>query len=365
MRDSIFYVQKELVDSDMTHQLKFREIHIPLVIKIMRLFLISILLSPTFAFQVPYSAAKKRYNLHRESFYLHFSPESEYSTEMLGQNWIQLKDMQRIANQNGSDLDLFSAIHADVAYYDRQSSNPAFYRLRKSNDDSSMLIGFQNSYMKQSDIPNRVNDAIHQTIRWCLNFVLELNLCPWAKLSLKDKMAIRLKVIDQESGIDRFEQIIRESAKELIKITDEGYVDENVVITFIVALPKDEENWYDFEFDKFYDFSVDLEDRLFEEAEESNDNSDVPIGDEITIAPFHPDWAFASDSGNIKLEAVDFEKKSPFPTISLVKSLVIERAGEESTIRIGQNNKMILEKHGVEWLKSFYQENVTQDGRYL
>ena len=361
----ILSTTRVLVDSGMTHQLKFREIHIPMVIKMMRSFLISILLCSTFAFQVPYSAVNKRYNLHRGSFYLHFSPESEYSTDVLGQNWIKLKDMQRISNKNGSDLDLFSAIHADVTYYDRHSSNPAFYRLRKSSDDSSMFISFQNSYMKQSDIPNRANDAICQTLRWCLNFVLELNLCPWAKLSLKDKMAIRLKVMDQESGIGCFEQIIRESAKELIKITDEGYVDENVAITFVVALPKDEENWYDFEFDKFYDFSVDLEDRLFEEAEESNDNSDVPIGEEITIAPFHPDWAFASDSGNIKLEAVDFEKKSPFPTISLVKSLVIERAGEESTIRIGQNNKMILEKHGVEWLKSFYKENVTKDGGHL
>jgi hypothetical protein len=272
--------------------------------------------------------------------------------------------MQRLANENESDFELFTAIHADVAYYDRDSTNPSFYRLRKSADESSMFINDNLSFVKDTDIPFGVNDAIYQTLRWCLNFVMELNLCPWARLSLRDKMAIRFKVVDQEFGIDCFERIVRESARELIRITDEEYVDENVAITFVIALPKVEENSYDFEFDNFYAFSVNLEDRLFEEAEESSDNTNVQIGDEVTIAPFHPEWAFASDTDHVKLEAVDFEKKSPFPTISLVKSLVIERAGEEATIRIGLNNKMILEEHGVEWLKCFYQDNVSKHGSH-
>lgn len=325
--------------------------------------LISIVLSSTVAFQVSICNTNLGSSRYKELSYLHGSSESEYSMDGFDQFWMKSADMKSISHENGNDLDLFSAIHADVTYYDQDCMHPMLYRLRKPMD-GSIFVKDESRYMEHTDISNRVNDAINQTLRWCLNFVQELNLCPWAKLSLKDKMAIRLKVVEQELGIDCFESIIRESAKELIRITDEGYVDENVAITFVIALPAIHDgNCYDFEFDNFYDFSVDLEDRLFDEAEESSDNSNIQIGDEITIAPFHPDWAFASDSGDIELEAVDFEKRSPLPTISLVKSLVIERAGEEATTRIGLNNEMTLQKHGVEWLKYFYNENVKRDGK--
>lgn len=323
----------------------------------------SIILSSTFAFQISFYTTNLRSISYKELSSPYGSSKSEYSMDGLDQFWIKSADMKSISHQNDNDLDLFSAIHADTAYYDQDCIHPKLYRLRKPMD-GSIFVKDECRYMKHTDISDRIHDAIRQTLRWCLNFVQELNLCPWAKLSLKDKMAIRLKVVEQQLGMDCFESIIRESAKELIRITDEGYVDENVAITFVIALPAlHDGNCYDFEFDNFYDFSVDLEDRLFDEAEESSDDSNIQIGDEITIAPFHPEWTFASDSGDIKLEAVDFEKRSPFPTISLVKSLVIERAGEEATTRIGLNNKMILEQYGVEWLQSFYNTNITRDGK--
>ncbi len=80
------------------------------------------------------------------------------------------------------------------------------------------------------------------------------------------------------------------------------------------------------------------------------------IGDEITIAPFHPDWSFASSSSS--QNPLDYEKKSPYPTISLVRSSVIIKAGEEATGRIGIHNEEVLQKYGCDEVEELYQKRI-------
>ncbi len=263
--------------------------------------------------------------------------------------------------------------------------------------------------ISQKDLRD-IEEATERTYRWCKNFVEHLNLCPWAKLSLQSSNAIRIKIIHQDitcsgregiiQGIDAMEQIIRDSALELMELTDEndghefehghghghgqlhGHVDANVGITFVIAIPRtgnesNHRHMWDFEFEQFYDFCIGLEDQLLDEAEDYLDESTpqaeaqdsvVPasasvsadrartIGDEITIAPFHPDWSFASSSSS--RNPLDYEKKSPYPTISLVRSSVIIKAGEEATGRIGIHNEEVLQKYGCDELEELYQKGV-------
>jgi len=55
---------------------------------------------------------------------------------------------------------------------------------------------------------------------------------------------------------------------------------------------------------------------------------------------------------------LNYEKMSPFPTVSLVRTSVIVEAGEEATIRIGQHNKEKLTEYGSQRLGALYRENV-------
>ena len=66
------------------------------------------------------------------------------------------------------------------------------------------------------------------------------------------------------------------------------------------------------------------------------------------MAPFHPQWSFASDDDGSSSEDglpwsnVEFEKRSPYPTVTLVAARVVEAAGEEVTSKIGEHNEQVL-----------------------
>ncbi|KAL3924579.1 MAG: hypothetical protein SGILL_000964 [Bacillariaceae sp.] len=67
--------------------------------------------------------------------------------------------------------------------------------------------------------------------------------------------------------------------------------------------------------------------------------------DDVIIAPFHPDWEFGTDADGEQQgenDALSYEKKSPFPLVSLVSTRVVEQAGEAVTSKIATHNHQIL-----------------------
>ena len=81
------------------------------------------------------------------------------------------------------------------------------------------------------------------------------------------------------------------------------------------------------------------------------------LSEEVTLAPFHPQWSYFSDShtGNNNGDDDDddvlaLEKRSPHATISLVSTATIDRAGEAATAQIAAHNQHVLEQKSVaEW----------------
>ncbi len=283
--------------------------------------------------------------------------------------WLSKKRFEAVCKEMNASLEEFSSLHADVTCFN-DDNEPSIYRLTKQ----SSLI--QNNVIKRNMTvtpQESYREATEQTLRWCSEFVQKLDLCPWAKLSLQSKNAIRIKIVEQgKAGLQGMEHVIRESASELIQLTDNEIVDMNAGITFVIALPN--ENSYhlnQFRFENFYGFATDLEDKLFHEADEANEENDgethdILIGDEITMAPFHPDWFFTSEDDDIQVSGenpLDYEKMSPFPSISLVRTKVIEQAGEEATRRIGSQNEETLHSFGSKKLEKLYNENVLQPSR--
>lgn len=290
---------------------------------------------------------------------------------------------------------------ADAVAYNQPNLAPTYWRLASSRSgapDSGAAAAATAADANDPFLQN-ADYAVEATLRWCSDFVAKLNLCPWAKLSLAEQNAIRVKVVDQSLGIDSFEQIVRDSGLELLELTgheeyssdddinmvargggekDVQCIDPNVAITFIIALPppmhadvdyidKELQNLPDFNFAPFHDFVFDLEDRLFEEADafteedevsqlHVSDGAQVPIGDWITVAPFHEAWSFAGDYDS----PVAWEKRTPFPTVSVVRSDAIEAAGEEATSRIAKHNEEVLSDMGSHALRDLFQKDILQ-----
>lgn len=312
--------------------------------------------------------------------------------------WVTNHGLDRIARASRASAQEIASRFADVVYYENSLLEPSLYRINTKRDDTITLVipkdpsdTFMIAMAPNVDSSwKRIQEASSMTLRWCSNFVQTLNLCPWAKLSLSSHNAVKIVIVNQNLGLENMEQIIRNSSYDLLDVTDRGIVDENSGITFVVAIPdKDDDGAQNdgFDFESFYEYSTDLEDRLFNEADlmmmETVDedchaqSSDLKpsLGDEIIIAPFHPDWYWYSgvnedrnsqdlndDHGSLEqASALDYEKKSPFPTISIVRARVVLQAGEEVTRRIGIHNEKLLRDMGSERLRDLYETNVVEN----
>lgn len=118
------------------------------------------------------------------------------------------------------------------------------------------------------------------------------------------------------------------------------FLDPNTAIAFLVfdpAFHNEESGWID-DPSSFYDWFLELEETW--------------SLDETTLAPFHPQWTYHhhEDDRDDKTAALDLEKQSPYPTVSIVSTAVIDKAGEAATAKIAAQNEAILcSKSVAEW----------------
>ena len=299
-------------------------------------------------------------------------------------SWLDLAQLHRLSKEISVSVDDIRTQHVDVTYYD-QSTSTSYFHIRRSTINAYNIAQEMLVQMEAATKCNfeQVHDAATKTFNWCSDFVQDLNLCPWAKQSLLSSNAIRIKIIHETNGWDHMEEIVRKSSFELKALTDEGIVDPYIGITFVVAIPTHEKDYHgegkvtnvenndDFEFLTFYDYFNELE-----EAFMDDDDERYSALDEVTIAPFHPEWTFAppaedhngmsfhDEDNNIDLskDPLDYEKRTPYPTISIVMAKGIDLAGEEATAKIGIHNEEKLNELGYESVERLYHEKVLKNG---
>lgn len=171
-----------------------------------------------------------------------------------------------------------------------------------------------------------------ETWRWCSDFVVPLDLCPWAAASVNTKGALRLYLSRQSE----MEEAIIEASQRLYHDVENQKIDPGVAIAFVVSTDRD---WDDFS--SFYSWFDELEARF-----EFQD-------DFVTLAPFHPEWQFGDGPPEL-----DIEKQSPYPTVTIVCTSVIEKAGAAATEAIGEHNERVLLDMGISKLQKLYQTRV-------
>jgi hypothetical protein len=228
------------------------------------------------------------------------------------------------------------------------------------------------------DNENDPSSPLAVTWRWCRDFVVPLQLCPWAAASVNTPGAIQFYVVPVSSNDvtgDQLVQIVEIVARQfrdriLIGQGDKDVDHRKVAIAFIVLAntaydaTSESTSWIE-SFPSFYEWFTQFEDDWIDEGLYSmtDDEEEATIYDAMTLAAFHPDWEY--ENGAIHAEdssttnGLDFEKKSPFPTLTLVSTETIDAAGPEVTERIAQQNARVLQAEmTLEQLQKLYQQAV-------
>ncbi|GKY91359.1 hypothetical protein MPSEU_000108100 [Mayamaea pseudoterrestris] len=250
----------------------------------------------------------------------------------------------------------------------------ALFLISADDDDESLYTNIDGHQLDQScvkigdssipyhhDLSDSPRDhelalaAAIATYQWAANFVVPHNLCPWAERSVQTKHAMQIVVLRDNGTLEsRLEKVAAQFQANL----KAGKTDANTAIVFCVVLPPDSNHWTsDFAF--FYDWYLNMEDDWFDHADEDSSH----VGNVVTLAPFHPQWQFATDAAasnddSSQNDSFAIEKQSPYPTISMVSTKVIERAGEAATRQIFETNQETLASKTMHEWNEIYEQAV-------
>ena len=261
----------------------------------------------------------------------------------------------------------------------------------KNNAANNVNAADDNDYNEDTNNEDTaVALAIRRTMNWCKDFVVKLDLCPWAKSSIQTKDAIQFFVVVDRSEVQAnsslthnqdvhnkririVHDVARQFQNDILhtssicnehdeyehehehdhnhdnQTNQSGDIKtlERAAIYFIIFLSNsnnnkiqgsknnyngDDENDNSVSFLEFFEWFTDIEDNWVYDG----------LLDDVTIAPFHPDWQFATDGDDDDNDALNYEKRSPYPIVSFVSTNVVEKAGAIVTESIGENNREIL-----------------------
>lgn len=266
--------------------------------------------------------------------------------------WITLETAQKCANDMHMTVEEFEYNYADVeAYTSCDDEGDGLHEcafiedffeptkwihlrpdIKEALGSSVVMTPSEDDVWSQpANLISLADQITTKTKAWCHSFIR-----PDEAESMHTRESVRFKIVPASFGLEGVEDAIREAALELLQTDDAT----KFTGTFIVAAPdtvdtytnseeldaklEDEDKYFFSDvisLDAFWSFASDLESRLQEEARAyeasvGEDWEDVPIGDYISIIPFHPNYNLQED-----VEAYT----APYPTVLIVrKSSTVE-----------------------------------------
>jgi len=142
--------------------------------------------------------------------------------------------------------------------------------------------------------------VILRTTTWVNEFVIGLNLCPFAK-AVQTKGQVRYVVSHAASGVALLEALERELL--LLRAADADEVDTTLLIH-----PRVLGDFYDYN-----DFLGEVDD-LVERLE---------LEGELQVASFHPEYCFSGSSAD---DPANCTNRSPYPMLHLLREASVTRA---------------------------------------
>lgn len=139
--------------------------------------------------------------------------------------------------------------------------------------------------------------TLHSVRRWLESFVIELNLCPFAKRELV-KERVRFSVTEADSP----EQLLSDLLEEFRLLEDDSEIETTLLIHPNVLQ----------EFEDYNQF-LDLVDALIDQQS---------LNGIFQVASFHPRYQFAdTDSEDVE----NYSNRSPYPLLHILREASVER----------------------------------------
>jgi hypothetical protein len=171
------------------------------------------------------------------------------------------------------------------------------------------------------------NDPIAATRRWVQDFVIGLNLCPFAK-KVFDARRIRFVATDATTEMDLLD-VLSEELKRLAAAPRSEIETTILIHPHVLA-----------DFRDYNDFLTTADTRL----------KDLGLRGVIQNASFHPQYQFA---GTAPDDVTNFTNRSPHPMLHLIREVSItEVAGSpEVLLGIPERNVALLRRMGIEAIR--------------
>lgn len=169
------------------------------------------------------------------------------------------------------------------------------------------------------------NEVVQDVRCWLESFIIEYNLCPFAKRELV-KEHIRFSVSFAESS----EQLLQSLLEEMQLLESDSTIETTLLIHPKVLLDFDDYNQF-----------LDLADALLEQEGYTG---------VFQIASFHPQYVFAETVD----EAENYSNRSPYPLLHLLRETSVGRevANYPDVNSIPERNIRLLRELGVTKLQS-------------
>ncbi len=165
---------------------------------------------------------------------------------------------------------------------------------------------------------------VKQTKIWLSEFVIGLQLCPFASVPY-DKNLIRISVCSSMEEID-IKTFVLEEAKRLLASTP------SELETTLVVCPYAPEDFMD-----YLSLADQLEDDFFEQGYEGI----------LQIATFHPNYRFAD---SIENDPADYTNRSPYPMFHILRedSVSMAVASHPDIEQVPLRNQLLLRDMGMD-----------------
>lgn len=174
------------------------------------------------------------------------------------------------------------------------------------------------------------HEIVRLVRRWLESFVIELNLCPFAKRELIND---RVKFVVSDANTE--ERLLADLQHEFCYLQEDEEIETTLLIHPYVLQAFDDYNQF-----------LDIVDALLDEEN---------LFGVYQVASFHPQYRFAETEEG---DAENYSNRSPFPILHLLRESSLEReiTKHKDTSLIPERNIKLLRGMGAAKLKIFLQQ---------
>ena len=180
---------------------------------------------------------------------------------------------------------------------------------------------------------SEINQVKQHISKWVDQFIISLNLCPFAKAVFPKQTLIE---VCPKSDFEDIHAFIINQIEHLLSKDEQDVATSLLVVPFGLS-----------DFDEFLDLLDVLENQL----------EDTQLDNHIQIAPFHPNFEFESSDDSSETTASLKTNQAPYPIFHLLRVKQVEQVltTDDMSDNIVQRNKDVLNEMGIQKIDELFE----------